>query len=129
MTKISELIDLEPVDEVNLKVAGVAYVEELLEGFSNKRARKKLSKATGIAEKKLEAWVIQADFLRIKGIGPNYALLLQETGLAGIKDLISLDAQEFYEKLGQLNEEKELVQALPSVSLLEDWIGQAGQLE
>lgn len=129
MVKIGELRNLGPLDEVNLKVAGVSRSEHLLESFSSKRALKKLAKTTGIDVKKLEAWVRQADFLRIKGVGPSYAGLLEATGLASASVLAELDSQGLLDKLIEANEEENLVGHLPGLGELEDWISQAKELE
>ena len=129
MIEIGKLRNLGPLDEVNLKVAGIMSADQLLEGFSSKKARRKLSKATGIEEKKPLAWVRQADFLRIKGVGPSYAGLLEASGLGSVSALGEFDAQDLLDLLVKTNEDENQVGHLPGLSELEGWIDQAKDLE
>jgi predicted flap endonuclease-1-like 5' DNA nuclease len=66
--------------------------------------------------------------LRIKGVGSEYADLLEEAGVDTVPELAQRNAQNLAEKIAQINETKKLVRQPPSDSMIAEWIKQAQSL-
>jgi predicted flap endonuclease-1-like 5' DNA nuclease len=73
-------------------------------------------------------WVNRADLFRIKGVGEEYADLLEIAGVDTVPELAQRNAENLYQKVVEANQEKNLVRRLPSQSAVRDWIKQAKKL-
>ena len=111
-----------------LKAAGVDTVEVLLEKGNTPKGRKELAGTTGISPELILKWTYLADLIRIDGVGEEYSDLLQAAGINTVKDLTRLYAKDVFNKIIGINKEKELVRQLPSLKMVEDWIGQSKKL-
>jgi predicted flap endonuclease-1-like 5' DNA nuclease len=111
-----------------LKAAGVPTTFALLEKGGSLSARKTLAKQTKIGEKVLEGWVEMADLLRIKGIGPDVARLLQAAGTHTVSQLKNADASKLNDEISKVNSKQHLSENPPSVEHLQAWIQQAQAL-
>lgn len=65
---------------------------------------------------------------RIKGIGSEYADLLEAAGVDTVPELAQRNADNLYAKLKEINEAKDLVRRLPSEAQVVDWVAQAKAL-
>ena len=122
---------LEGIDDENglkLIAAGVRSLEQLLEKGGNKNGRKELSLATGISEDVLFRLVNRADLARVKGVGTAYAELLEAVGVVTLFELTQRNPVNLSAKMQGVNKLKKLVQLLPSVDQVKEWISQAKQL-
>ena len=90
--------------------------------------RKELAERTGIDERLILDWVNKADLKRIKGIGPDYADLLQQAGVNTVVELSNRNPENLYKKLLELNEKRKLVRKLPTQKQVEERIKQAKEL-
>ncbi len=111
-----------------LKEAGVGSVEALLEKGSTSKGRKALAEATGISDKLILEWVNHVDLFRIKGIGSEYADLLEEAGVDTVPELAQRKAENLHAKMVEVNEAKKLVRQLPTLKMVVDWVEQAKAL-
>ncbi len=111
-----------------LHSAGVTNVDELLEKGSTPKGRDEIIKATGISEKLLLRWVNMADLYRIKGIGQEYAELLEVAGVDTVPELAQRVPANLLEKMAAANAQKKMVRRLPDISLVESWVAQAKSL-
>lgn len=129
--KMSKLRRIEGIGEtfaVRLDIAGVTSIEELLNICATKKGRTELAEKTGISEKLVLRWANQADLTRVKGIGGEYAELLEAAGVDTIPELSIRKAENLYIKMKEINAQKSLVRKLPTQSQVEDWILQADVL-
>jgi uncharacterized membrane protein len=117
-----------PVYSRTLKEAGVSTTEDLLEKGSSRPERDELAKVTGISEKLILRWVNMADLFRIKGIGEDYANLLEAAGVDTVPELAQRNPQNLHQKMVELNAEKKLVHRLPGQTQVEAWVKQAQAL-
>ncbi|MBC7223996.1 MAG: DUF4332 domain-containing protein, partial [Anaerolineae bacterium] len=69
-----------------------------------------------------------ADLMRVKGVGEEYADLLEEAGVDTVRELQHRVPQNLWMKMQEVNGEKHLVRRLPSLRAVEDWIEQAKHL-
>ena len=126
--KIEEIEGIGPVYGEKLSSTGIKTVEDLLEAGATRTGRSKLAEATGISEKSILTWVNMADLFRIKGIGPQFAELLEAAGVDTVKELRNRNAQNLHAKLVEVQAEKKITRAVPGLSQVEDFIEQAKAL-
>lgn len=127
-TKIAEIEGIGPVYAEKLSSAGIKSVEALLEAGASKAGRKKIAEESGIDESKILKWVNHADLFRIKGVGPEFAELLEAAGVDTVKELRNRNAANLHAKLEEVQEEKKLTRVVPALSKVEDFIEQAKAL-
>ncbi|MCI0521659.1 MAG: DUF4332 domain-containing protein [Chloroflexi bacterium] len=111
-----------------LKDAGIGSTEALLEAGGSPKGRVALEERTGISHKLILRWVNLADLYRIRGIGEEYSQLLEAAGVDSVMELAQRKAENLHQKLAQVNQEKNLVRALPAESVVSGWVEQAKAL-
>ena len=129
MTAIADIEGIGPAYAEKLKAAGVDTVEELLAAGAAPAGRDDLAAKTGIGHSLILEWVNHADLYRIKGVGSEYADLLEEAGVDSVPELAQRNAANLTAKMAELNEAKNLVNRAPSESEVEGWISQAKTLD
>lgn len=117
-----------PVYAEMLRAVGIATPKDLLEKGGSPKGRQEISLATGISEKLLLGWINHVDLFRIKGVGSEYADLLEAAGVDSVVELARRNPANLYQKLAAINIEKRLVRKLPFPSQVDNWIAQAKQL-
>lgn len=114
--------------EKKLVNAGITSIEDLLRTGATSNGRKTLVELTGLMEKCIIGWLNRADLSRIRGIGAQYALLLECAGVNNVSELASRNGYHLYQALKSLNADKRLVRMMPSLPKVEDWVSQAKHL-
>lgn len=112
-----------------LAAAGISTIEGLLEKGASKKGRKEIADASGIGEGVILDWVNMADLFRINGIASQFAELLKAAGVDTVKELRTRNAENLHKALTDTNAEKNLTRAIPAISQIQDFIGQAKLLE
>jgi len=128
---MSHINKIEGIGEEHTKKfaeVGVTTVEHLLKAGATPKGRKELASKTGFAEHHLLKWVNQADLLRVKGVGRQYAELLQASGVDSVKELAQRKADHLHEKLKASNETKRQVHVVPNLTSITNWIAEAKTL-
>ncbi|MEJ2393483.1 MAG: DUF4332 domain-containing protein [Candidatus Thiodiazotropha sp.] len=128
MTKLVEIEGIGEAYAAKLQAAEVKSLESLLEKGSTKQGRKALEEATGISGKLILRWINMADLFRIKGVGEEYADLLEAAGVDTVPELAQRKAENLHAKMKEVNEQKKLVRAVPAPSVVEAWVAQAKEL-
>jgi len=113
MTKLTGIEGIGKVYAQKLEEAGIATTEALLKQGASPKGRKEIAEKTGISGKLILEWVNHADLFRIKGIGEEYADLLEAAGVDTVPELAQRNPENLYQKLAAVNQEKELVRKLP----------------
>jgi predicted flap endonuclease-1-like 5' DNA nuclease len=126
--KIVEIEGIGPAFAEKLAAVGVDTAEELLEKGGSAKGRDELAEATGISSKLVMTWVNHADLMRITGVGPQYAELLEASGVDSVPELGQRKAANLAAKMAEVNEEKNLVNRVPSEAEVERWIDEAKTL-
>ena len=111
-----------------LKAVGIITTEELLEQCNTKKERADMAEKTGISEKLILEWVNLADLFRVKGVGEQYSDLLEEAGVDTVAELAQRNPANLYAKMVEVNNMKNLVNRVPPLSFVEDWVKQAKAL-
>ena len=112
-----------------LKGAGIESTDQLLAQGSQPQGRRELAERLNINEKLILQWVNMSDLLRIKGVGGQYAELLEASGVDTVKELRNRNASNLAETMREVNAKKRLVRQVPNLERVENWIEQAKQLE
>jgi predicted flap endonuclease-1-like 5' DNA nuclease len=128
MAKLQEVEGIGPVNANKLKKAGVGSTDSLLSMGSTAAGRKDLAAKSGVSEKLILEWVNHVDLFRIKGVGEEYADLLEEAGVDTVVELAQRKADNLLKKMTEVNTSKNLVNKMPALSQVEDWIAQAKKL-
>ncbi len=108
--------------------AGISNVDELLAKGATIQGRKGIVQSTGVSEKLVLRWVTMADLFRIKGVGQEYAELLESVGVDTVPELAQCVPADLLEKMAAANTQKKMVRRLPVLSQLEGWVTQAKDL-
>ena len=128
---IYKIIDIEgigPVYAEKLLAAGIDTDAKLLETCAKPAGRKALAEETGISEKLILKWTNHADLFRIKGVGPQFAELLEAAGVDTVKEFRHRVAENLQPKLEEVNAQKNLCNRVPSVKEVQKMIDQAKEL-
>jgi predicted flap endonuclease-1-like 5' DNA nuclease len=128
MAHIADIEGIGAAYAQTLAEKGVTTTEALLEKCATPAGRKALAEETAISGKLILKWANRADLARIKGIGSEYADLLEAAGVDTVPALARRNAANLYASLTSTNEEKKLTRRPPSESQVADWIEQAKAL-
>ncbi len=129
MASISAIRAIGHRDATKLRKARVRTTDALLQQAATRKGRAEVSAKTKIATADLLSWAQQADLMRIKGIGSEYADLLGGTGVDTIKVLRRRNAANLMAAMNQVNTKRRLVQRLPTVEMIQGWIDSSVDLE
>ena len=111
-----------------LKAQSLRSTNDLLRAGSSPSRREELAAATDISGTLILRWVNQADLLRIKGVGSEYAELLEAAGVDTVPELAQRRAHSLRRRLVEVNDEKRLVRRVPPEAQVVSWIEAAKSL-
>jgi predicted flap endonuclease-1-like 5' DNA nuclease len=117
-----------PLYAERLRAIGVLTVLDLLRRGATRKGRAELAELSGIAGKLILKWVNHADLYRIKGVGSEYADLLEAAGVDTVVELAQRNPANLHLRILEVNEAKRLVRRTPMQSQVDDWVGQAKKL-
>lgn len=123
-----EVQGIGPVYAEKLIAAGIEDTDQLLEKGATAKGRKELEEATGITTKLILTWVNHADLYRIKGVGPQFAELLEAAGVDTVKELAHRNAANLAAKMLEVNEAEHRTKRVPVESEIQAMIDQAKEL-
>lgn len=126
--KLEEVEGIGPVYAGKLREAGIATTEALLQECASSQGRKDLAEKTDISPKLILRWTNNADLFRIKGIGQEYADLLEAAGVDTVPELAQRNPENLHQKMLEVNEEKKLSRKPPGQAQVSEWVEQAKQL-
>ncbi len=129
MTKLDNIEGIGAAYQKKLNWAGIGSVEDLLDKGATPKGRKDVAAKSGISDALILKWVNHADLYRIKGIGSEYADLLEAAGVDTVVELAQRKPDNLCQKLVEVNTAKKLVRKLPALSQVEDWVKQAKGLK
>src|SRR5216684_8992479 len=110
---ISELDGLGPGFAIKMKKAGIRTTEKLLESAKTLKGRQMLAEKTEIDQQQLLRAANLIDRMRIKGVGQEYAELLEAVGVVTIKELRYRNPARLAEAMAKANVNRKLVRVLP----------------
>jgi len=117
-----------PVYAGKLKEIGIVNPLDLLKGGAFPKGRAEIAEKSGISGKLILEWVNHCDLYRIKGVGSEWADLLEEAGVDTVVELATRSPKNLFDKMNLVNDEKKLVRKTPTQAQVEGWVGQAKSL-
>jgi len=125
--KVSDIEGIGAVQGRKLAKAGVKTVNALLSKGATRKGRKEISTVAGIRGATILKWVNMADLYRIKGVGKQYAELLEKAGVDTVKELKQRRPEALVKTLAEVNSagKKRLVRVLPGIKRVRGWIKEA----
>jgi predicted flap endonuclease-1-like 5' DNA nuclease len=111
-----------------LEKAGVTTIEALLKIGATTAGRKEIASKTALNENQILDWVNRADLFRVKGIGSQYADLLENAGVDSLPELAQRNPENLLMQLQEVNDAKHLVRSMPYLKQVRKWVGQAKNL-
>ena len=128
MGSLSKIDCIGKISVQKLSWAGIETTDELLKRGATVRGRQIISGETGLSSKRILEWVDHVNLLRLKGIGEDYAILLNEAGVYSVIELAQSDPDTLSERIEHINREKNIVRRQPSLAVIKRWIKDAQQL-
>lgn len=125
---IANLERFAPGVATTLKSVGIRTTGKLLERAKDPRGRKELAARISIDEKRILRWANMADRMRIKGIGEDYAELLEAAGVDTVRELKYRNPTNLAKAMADANTKRKLVELLPSEKAIRRWIEHARKL-
>jgi hypothetical protein len=125
---IGDIDCLQPEMVDRLRSVGIRTSDKLLDAAMSLRGRKLLAEKTGIDEKSLLRLANQIDRMRVKGVGRDYAKLLQIVGVDTVRELGYRNPKRLAEAMAEANAKRKLVRVLPSEGIVKRWIEHAKKL-
>jgi predicted flap endonuclease-1-like 5' DNA nuclease len=126
--KLTEIEGIGAAFAAKLENAGISSVEDLLENGFSPDGRKAIAEKSGINEKQILRWINMSDLFRIKGVGEEYADLLEASGVDTVPELSRRNPENLQKKMEEVNGAKKLVRRVPNLSEVSNWIEQAKAL-
>jgi predicted flap endonuclease-1-like 5' DNA nuclease len=117
-----------PVYAAKLNAIGINNLLDLLEKGAFPKGREEMAITAGISHALVLKWVNHVDLFRIKGVGSEYADLLEVAGVDTVVELANRNPDNLFAKLLSVNEENKLVRRLPVLSQVQEWVEQAKTL-
>lgn len=126
--KIDDVEGIGPVISEKLKSAGVSDTDSLLVSAKTPAQRKALADKSGLTAAQILKFANMADLYRVKGIGSEYADLLEAAGVDTVPELARRRADNLTAAMLELNTKRALVRRVPTESEVTKWIEQAKDL-
>ena len=127
--KIVDIEGIGPAYAEKLGEVEIATTDDLLKLCCDKKGRVNTAEKTGISEKLLLNWANKADLMRINGVSSQYSELLEAAGVDTVKELRNRNAENTAAKMKEVNEQKNLTNAVPSAKTVQGWVDQAKTME
>ena len=129
MARIDEIAGIDPKEATKLRKAGVRTTESLLKHAGTRSGREQLATEVGLDVDDLLHWAQRADMMRVRGVGSEYALLLEACGVQTIRDLRRRNPTALTAKLSDHNGRKSMVRRLPTEIMVTSWIEAAALVD
>ncbi len=126
---IEHIEGIGPAYADKLALAGIKTTQALLGACGSASGRKITAGQTGLTESQLLKWTNMADLMRIKGVGSEYAELLEAAGVDTVKELRQRNAENLAAAMLEANAKKALTRIVPSASVVSSWVDQAKEME
>jgi len=108
-----------------LSAISITSTDELLKAGATPYGRSRIAAQSGISPALILEWVNHVDLFRLKGVGEEYADLLEEAGVDTIPELAMRNPANLHNRLQEINLMKSLVRRLPSLNMVQSWVNQA----
>lgn len=112
----------------NLSKLGIKTTFNLLEKAYDSESIQALAKKLGEEPWSVRSWVSVADLLRIKGLSPTHAELLELAGVSRVQDLQRTNPKKLLESISVINRHVDKGGDLPDLVKVSQWVARAEKL-
>lgn len=117
-----------PSYDKQLASVGIHTAEDLLQKGKTSQGRTEISEKSKISEKLILKWTNSIDLLRIKGIEAEISELFKDSDVETMDKLAKKDPKRLFQKMVQINNEKNILKNSLTLRKVENWISQAKAL-
>ena len=126
---IDEIEGIGPAYRTKLDGAGIRTVEALLDEAGPVTGRSRLAESADVSPVLLLKWVNHADLMRVKGVGSEYADLLEAAGVDSCPELAQRNAANLANTFQELDAARpNTVRRVPGETVVQGWIDEAATL-
>ena len=129
MASIAAIESMDQRDATKLRKAGVRTTDALLKTAATRTGRRRLAKEANLSESEILSWVNRADLMRIKGIGSEYADLMEAAGVDTIRELRRRNPDRLLIAMTEMNVRRRLIRRLPTNGMVAGWVEAAKGIE
>ncbi len=129
MASIAAIESMDQRDATKLRKAGVRTTDALLKTAATRTGRRRLAREAHLSESEILSWVNRADLMRIKGIGSEYADLMEAVGVDTIRELRRRNPDRLLTAMTEMNVRRRLIRRLPTNGMVAGWIEAAKGIE
>jgi predicted flap endonuclease-1-like 5' DNA nuclease len=129
MASIAAIESMDQRDATKLRKAGVRTTDALLKTAATRTGRRRLAREANLSESEILSWVNRADLMRIKGIGSEYADLMEAAGVDTIRELRRRNPDRLLTAMTEMNVRRRLIRRLPTNGMVAGWIEAAKGIE
>ncbi|MEM7200906.1 MAG: DUF4332 domain-containing protein [Planctomycetota bacterium] len=125
---ITEIVGISRDQARLLAESGIQSSGDLLAYCYNRRTRESTASLTGLDPALLRRWTNMADLLRVGGLTPPAAELLEAAGVTSVLELRNWDADHLVAKIQRILAARGSADRPPSETLASEWVAVARQL-
>lgn len=111
-----------------LRAAGVRSTDALLQMGTTASGRKALAAKSGTTPQAILKAVNTVDLYRIKGVGHDFAELLEAAGVESVPQLAKRNAAHLTAQLAEICRQRRIERGVPSQKMVAGWTAQAKAL-
>lgn len=111
-----------------LESVNIFTCTELLERGKTPSGRAEIAARSDLSKKEVLTLVNYADLCRINGIDVQIAILLEAAGVDTVPELAQRNPSNLAEKIGMVNEQKQILDESPSEQDVRSWVAEAKKL-
>jgi predicted flap endonuclease-1-like 5' DNA nuclease len=128
--RIDEVEGIGAAYAAKLGGVGINTTDDLIMAAASAAGREKVAGMTGITAGQLLEWVNHVDLMRIEGVGPEYADLLEAAGVDSPAELAQRNAANLAQTFQEIDAARpNWVRRVPSEATVAGWIASAAEME
>ena len=128
--RIDEVEGIGAVYAAKLGEVGINTTDDLIMAAASAAGREKVAGMTDITAGQLLEWVNHVDLMRIDGVGPEYADLLEAAGVDSPAELAQRNAANLAQTFQEIDAARpNWVRRVPSEATVAGWIASAAGME
>ena len=104
------------------------YTQQLLERGKTVQLREELAQQSNVPIQVIHAIVGRADLMRLRGVGSDLSLLLQEAGILSCRSFQEQDTERLHKRLAELHIGRRIAYHAPSKAQVRSWINESKEL-
>ncbi len=122
---LSTIPGIEPEIQSKLEAQGIHTTQQLLDQTRTKEDRGELAQIAEISAHMLRMLADRAEFLQLQGVTPDVAVMLEEAGVNGNRDLRRRNPEHLFTTLSEAHSTGNIATSVPDIDQLTQWIAEA----